>query len=367
MSDAVSAYDFTTARRGYAPEQVARAVTALVTQRDEAWERLSVLGARIREMEAELAAAVQAAEEAPPPDFSQLSARAAGLLSGAGAEAETVVQEAERAAAQLHRLAVQEAQRQSGHAAEAAGAARAGADADAEQLLEQARAAAAKLREEAAQESAELLAAAERDAAAVRGRAEQEAERSRSELAARQKAADEEAAASLAREEELEERINAVAERRDQESARHRQSVLARVSEIDEEARVRAERILDRARQEAERITAASEREQRTYEERQELVQVHLDHIRQTLSALTNMPTAAGAGTAAFSVPAPAAEALPVAAAAVRPVRSVGAVDGVPHDPAHDPDSDTAEIPLPAAPPPPAQRTGSTGEERRAG
>ncbi|MFD7833448.1 hypothetical protein ACFV6I_39030, partial [Kitasatospora sp. NPDC059803] len=49
MSDAVPEYGFTSARRGYAPEQVDRALTALTAQRDEAWERLSVLGSGLRQ------------------------------------------------------------------------------------------------------------------------------------------------------------------------------------------------------------------------------------------------------------------------------------------------------------------------------
>ncbi|MFJ6212658.1 hypothetical protein ACIQGZ_04910 [Streptomyces sp. NPDC092296] len=325
MSDAVSAYDFTTARRGYAPEQVERAVTALVAQRDDAWERLSLLGAEIRELETGLATALQAAEDAPPPDFGLLGERAAGLLAMAEAEAAAVREEAARTAGQLRKLALDDAKRQTDSADSAAKAARSSADEEAEQTLAQARARAAELLEAAERESRETRETAEREAAERRELAEQQRRESEAELAARLRQAVEEAATDNAREQEIEDRIAAVGERRDRESAQHRNAVGARVQELDAEARTRAERLLDRARAEAERIAAGAEREQRAYEERREQVQLHLGHIRQTLATLTGM-------AATPSVPAPATE----------------------------PDSETAEIPLP-----PAQRTGPTGEDHR--
>lgn len=113
MSDAIPSYGFTAARRGYAPEQVDRALAALTAQRDAAWQRLSQLGARIRDLETALETARQEAAEAPAPDYTALSEQAADLMAIAENEARNIRDKAERFAEDTRDDTYQAARRRS--------------------------------------------------------------------------------------------------------------------------------------------------------------------------------------------------------------------------------------------------------------
>ncbi|MFJ2575468.1 hypothetical protein [Kitasatospora aureofaciens] len=312
MSDAVPQYGFTPARRGYAPEQVDRALAALTAQRDEAWERLSVLGAGIRQMEGRLAEIRQAAEDAPAPDYQVLSEQAAGLAAMAENEARAVREKAERFAEDL-RDEVYEAGQAADHAAkEYATTTRAEADQAARRTDERTRAEAETLRADADRESRTARDGATAYAAKVRVAAAEASEQAEAELAERRRTADEIFAEAQTRADAEDAEVSATAERRVKEAEQHRETVLGRIKQLETEAQAKADQLIEQARREAEKINAASEREQREFAARQETVQQHLDHIKATLASLTGaavgqIEAVKEAAAAAAAVPAPAA------------------------------------------------------------
>ncbi|MGV9269965.1 hypothetical protein ACWDRR_35545 [Kitasatospora sp. NPDC003701] len=287
MSDAVPQYGFTAARRGYAPEQVDRALTVFTAQRDEAWERLSVLGAGIREMERRLADIQQAAADAPDPDYQVLSEQAAGLATMAANEARAVREAAERFAEDL-RDEVYEAGQALGQAAKEYGATtRSEADQAARRTDERTRAEAEAIRADTDREARTLRDAATAHAAKVRVAAAEASELAEAKLAELRREADETFAAVAAKADAEDAEISATAERRVKEAEQYRETVLGQIKQSDAEAQARADQLIEQARREAERINAASEREQREFAVRQETVQQHLDHIKATLASLT--------------------------------------------------------------------------------
>ncbi|MFF1909761.1 hypothetical protein [Kitasatospora sp. NPDC058218] len=287
MSDAVPQHGFTAARRGYAPEQVDRALTALTAQRDEAWERLSVLGAGIREMERRLADIQQAAADAPDPDYQVLSEQAAGLATMAVNEAKAVREAAERFAEDL-RDEVYEAGQARGQAAKEYGATtRSEADQAARRTDERTRAEAEAIRADTDRETRALRDAATAHAAKVRVAAAEASELAEAKLAELRREADETLAAVAAKADAEDAEISATAERRVKEAEQYRETVLGQIKQSDAEAQARADQLIEQARREAEAINAASEREQREFAVRQETVQQHLDHIKGTLASLT--------------------------------------------------------------------------------
>ncbi|MEV0530218.1 hypothetical protein [Kitasatospora sp. NPDC050463] len=322
MSDAVPQHGFTAARRGYAPEQVDRALTALTAQRDEAWERLSVLGAGIREMERRLADIRQAAADAPDPDYQVLSEQAAGLATMAANEAKAVREAAERFAEDL-RDEVYEAGQARGQAAkEYAATTRAEADQAARRTDERTRAEAEAIRADADRETRALRDAATAHAAKVRVAAAEASELAEAKLAELRREADETLAAAAAKADAEDAEMSATAERRLKEAEQYRDTVLGQIKQSDAEAQARADQLIEQARREAEAINAASEREQREFAVRQETVQKHLDHIKGTLASLTG-----------------------AAVGAIEPAEAAGATEG-PDDgaPAVDSEADTGEI-----------------------
>jgi hypothetical protein len=281
-------YDFATARRGYAPKQVDRAVAVLFKERDAAWERLSLLGTRIRELEVGLAEAVQAAEETAPTNFLALGERAAGLLALAEVAAAALREEAQRAAETLRSQAHEDGWRLAEEAASYAEATRAEADRTAALALEQTRAESEQYWGEADREHRALEEHAAQDAAGARARMEQAQAQAETELTARRQAAEEELAALEARWREQEEQIAAAADEQMRDIAQHRKQVLGRVAEIEAEAAARVDRMLERAQRNAEQILDAAERERQLYQQRQEGVQQQLGRIRETLAAVTS-------------------------------------------------------------------------------
>ncbi|WP_035798435.1 hypothetical protein [Kitasatospora mediocidica] len=287
MSDAVPSYGFTAARRGYAPEQVDHALLSLTAQRDEAWQRLSTLGAHIRALETQLAETVQSAADAPAPDYGILSEQALALMAIAENEAQAVRDKVERFAEDT-RDSVYEAGQALGKAAtEYAEATRAEADLAARRTEERTRAEAEKLRGEADRDARAVRDAATGEAAKTRVEAAEAGERAEVRLAELRREADErfsvEEAAAVAEET----KISTAAERRLREAEQHRETVLGLIKQTDTDAQAKADQLLDQARREVERINAEIARERVEFEKRQETVQTHLDHIKGTLASLT--------------------------------------------------------------------------------
>ncbi|MFE2728035.1 hypothetical protein [Kitasatospora sp. NPDC059327] len=322
MSDAVPQHGFTAARRGYAPEQVDRALHALTVQRDEAWERLSVLGAGLREMERRLADIRQAAADAPDPDYQVLSEQAAGLATMAVNEATAVREAAERFAEDL-RDEVYEAGQTLGQAAKEYGTTtRSEADQAARRTDERTRSEAEAIRADTDRESRAVRDAATAHAAKVRVAAAEASELAEAKLAELRREADETFASAEAKADAEDTQISATAERRVKEAEQYRESVLGKIKQSDAEAQARADQLIEQARREAGRINAASEREQREFATRQETVQQHLDHIKATLASLTG-----------------------AAVGAIEPVEVAGAADHLDGgEPVVDSEADTGEI-----------------------
>ncbi|SOB82372.1 hypothetical protein [Streptomyces sp. 1331.2] len=287
MSDAVPQHGFTQARRGYAPDQVERALAALTAQRDEAWERLSVLGAGIRQMEARLADIRRAAEEAPEPDYEVLSEQAAGLAAMAQNEARAVREKAERFSEDLRDEVYEAGQALDRAAKEYSTTTRTEADAAARRTDERTRAEAEGIRAEADRESRAVRDAATAYAAKVRVAAAEAGEQAEAELATRRRRADEDFAAAQAAADAEDAEVSATAERRVKEAEQHRETVLNRIKQLETDAQAKADQLVEQARREAEKINAASEREQAEFDIRLETVQQHLDHIKATLASLT--------------------------------------------------------------------------------
>ncbi|MFB7675449.1 hypothetical protein ACFC26_28960 [Kitasatospora purpeofusca] len=357
MSDAVPQYGFTVARRGYAPEQVDRALTAYTAQRDEAWERLSVLGSGIREMERRLAEVRQAAADAPEPDYEVLSEQAAGLARTAENEARAVRDKAERAAEDLRDEVYEAGQAADRAAKEYATVTRNEADAAARRTDERTRAEAETIRADTDREVRSVRDAATAHAAQVRVAAAEASERAEAKLAELRRKADETFAEAQTRADSEDAAISSTAERRVKEAEQFRDGVLGRIKQSDAEAQARADELIEQARREAERINAATEREHREFSARLETVQQHLDHIKATLASLT------GAAVGAIEpLPAPVAEALAAEVRAGQEIADGAPADAAPVDaapvdaapsdaPPVDSEADTGEIPLPVAVP----------------
>ncbi|WP_035846774.1 hypothetical protein [Kitasatospora azatica] len=287
MSDAIPSYGFTAARRGYAPDQVDRALAGLTAQRDEAWHRLSMLGARLRDLEADLAAARQAAAEAPEPDYATLSEQAADLMAIADNEARQVREKAERFAEDTRDETYQAGQARQQAAAEYATATRAEADAAARRTEERTRAEAEKLRGEADRDARTIRDSATAEAAKIRVAAAEAGERAEAKLAELRREADERFAAEETAAQTEDAKISTAAERRLKEAEQYRETVLGVIKQIDTEAQARADQLIDQARREAEQINAATTAEREAFDKRLETVQTHLDHIKGTLASLT--------------------------------------------------------------------------------
>ncbi|MFE9425212.1 hypothetical protein ACFYNO_19815 [Kitasatospora sp. NPDC006697] len=287
MSDALPSYGFTQARRGYAPEQVDRALAALTGQRDEAWQRLSVLGSQIRDLENALAAARQAAAEAPEPDYTTLSDQAGDLMAIAENEARQIRDKAERFSEDTRDATYQAGQEAQQAADQYATATRAEADQAARRIDERTRAEAERLRGEADRDARTIRDTATAEAAKIRVAAAEAGERAEAKLAELRREADERFAAEEGAAQAADAKTSVAAEGRLREAEQHRESVIGLVKQIDTDAQARADKLVEQARREAERIHTESAEERAAFDERLATVQTHLDHIKGTLASLT--------------------------------------------------------------------------------
>jgi hypothetical protein len=287
MSDAVSQHGFTVARRGYAPEQVHGTLAGLTAERDEAWERLSVLGAGLREMEKRLAEILQAKEDAPQPDYGRLSEQAAALMAIADNESEAVRSAALRGAGDIR----DDAEKAGQAAARSAEAYATTLRGEAEQAVREtetsSRATSERIRLEAELDARATRDAATADAARIRLAAAEAEERAEAKLAELRRRSDEMFAQAEAEADAEEAKITAGAERRLREAEQHREAVLGEIRTIEGAAQTKAEDLLAAARLKAERIRVAGEADQRDFAERHATMQEQLDTIKKTLAELT--------------------------------------------------------------------------------
>ena len=303
MSDAVSPHGFTVARRGYEIRQVEQAVDAVTAERDRAWQRLADLGEFSRRLEQELSDAVRAAAEAGPPDFAHLSERAVRLLALAEEEAATLRSEAEQAADRMDSRAYADAAKLTADIRTYATRLTTGADEAARRQLAWARSEAESELAEAGREARSVLEAAEAAAEEIRARAAAATRDSEAWLAGRQLAADQEQQAQEAEAAARLERATAAVEQTLAEAERYHKTMRARAADIDADAATTAERVIGAAYREAARIADASLREEEVFAEQRAELRAHLDHIRQTLTALV---PAAAPDPADTAPPAPA-------------------------------------------------------------
>ncbi|WP_229919830.1 cellulose-binding protein [Streptomyces minutiscleroticus] len=279
--------------RGYRPWQVDAYADALSHDRDAAWERAARLTVLAREMEEELARLREVVAGLPPQTYETLGGRARELFDLGMEEAAEVRAHAQREARDTVAGAEEAARRTEDDARAAADAVRERAEAYARQRLLEARAEADALRAAARRDAKELSGAALEEWRGARRRGEellavQEKEQAgREELLARE-VADREAALD-ARYEQL--RTAAEADLAAEERALAEAGEWARHHQ--EEAEARAAAVLAEARLHEERTVRETERVLREHGERWDTVRAHMDHVRESLAALTGRVAAA--------------------------------------------------------------------------
>jgi len=287
-SASVSPPGFVTVRgRGYRPERVEAYTAALCADRDAAWERAARLTVLARQMEEEAERLREVVTGLAPQTYDVLGERAQRILQLGIEEADDVRACARRAAADEVAHAGTCALGTRRAAQEEADALRAEAEERARQRLLAARAEADEVRIGARREvkeyRGEALAALrevrQRTAAMLAEQHKEHAERwaaAEHEAAGRAAALDARHAEAVARAEAaLSEAKQAFAEA--EESARRGQ----------EDAQARAAGILAEARAREERTERETERVLREHGARGEDVQAHMDHVRNSLTALT--------------------------------------------------------------------------------
>ncbi|WP_327268572.1 cellulose-binding protein [Streptomyces sp. NBC_01218] len=284
----VSGHGFVGVRgRGYRPEQVDRTVAALTAERDAALDEIFRLSALAEELTAGSAALTERVANLAPQTYQELTERARSLLALVEEEAAEFGAAAQEAAQAL-RDAAEAAGREARDAARAfSEKLRAQAEEDAGSTLAEARRAAAEITAAADEEAARIRAEGEDLMARTRVRTSSVLAHQEQEQAERLKAAETEILAreseQTARHDDLLARADAVlaTARRGlseaEEAARHGQ----------EDAEARAAELLSEARVREERVVRETARILREHEESREELQARMDHVRNSLAALT--------------------------------------------------------------------------------
>lgn len=288
MSDPNAAtYGFDVVRRGYATDQVDRALAALAADRDSAWEQLGVLGGGLREMEKRLADLHEQAVDTPLPDYAVLSEQAAGLMRIAENEVVAIRTAADHAAEDYRDAAHEAGEKATSEARTYALAVRAEAEQAVRRIEERTRGEAERIRAEADHEAREVSDNATAEAAKVRVSAAAAGEAAEAKLAELRRQADEEFAAINARANAKETETSAAAEARLKEAEQFREEMLALIRTIDSAAQADAESVIDRARDEADRIHGQTDEWLEEFGDRYETVNQHLEHIKAHMRELT--------------------------------------------------------------------------------
>lgn len=287
-SASMSPPGFVTVRgRGYRPEQVEAYTAALCADRDAAWERAARLTVLAREMEEEAERLREVVTRLAPQTYDSLGERARRILQ-LGLEEAAAVRDDARSEAREHLAYVETCALDVRRAAqEEADALRGEAEERARQRLLAARAEADELRVGTRREVKEYRGEALAALREVRQRtagmlAEQEKEQAERWAAAEREEA-ERAAALDARHDRAVARAEAALSEAEQAYAEAEESDRLR----QEEAHARAAELLAEARAREERVVHETERLLREHGERRDDVQAHMDHVRNSLSALT--------------------------------------------------------------------------------
>ncbi|MFE6778544.1 cellulose-binding protein [Streptomyces sp. NPDC057702] len=363
MSGTDSPHGFTTTgrgERGYRPAQVERYLSELSTARDAAWERAARLTVLANEMAAEAERLREVVAQLPPQTYAELGEGAQLILATAEREAERLRTDAEQAGQQATDAAAEYADATRDAAATAAAELRADADDWAERRLEQAEAAAVELRAEAEADAErwrreavdELQLARERTRTLGEEQSQQHADRWEAlgvEIAERE-AALESRIAELA----------ALGERTVAESQRAYATVEEAARHGQEDAEAQGEELVARARARAERVERETEQVLRLHAAEREELTEHMEHVRESLGALTGRRVPADRRPDQAATPSNGAEAAPLA----DPAQAPGGTDAD-HDPqAHGPKAadaapGPADEPAPAHAAPGADRAGA--------
>ncbi|MEU3958779.1 hypothetical protein AB0F42_02905 [Streptomyces buecherae] len=290
MSGTDSPHGFTTTgrgERGYRPAQVEQYLTQLSADRDAAWERAARLTVLANEMAAEAERLREVIAQLPPQTYEELGEGAQLILATAEQEADRLRAGARGAAKEATEAAAEYADATRDAADAAAVELRAEAEKWAEQRIEAARAAAAELRE-----------AAERDALQERRDAVVELQQARERteeflVEQEQQHADRWEALGVEiaeREAALESRVaelEALGERTVAESQRAFAAVEEAARHGQEDAEAQGEELIARARARAERMERETEQVLRAHDEEREELTLHMEHVRESLGALT--------------------------------------------------------------------------------
>jgi cell division septum initiation protein DivIVA len=273
--------------RGYRPDQVDTYAAALSQHRDAAWERAARLTVLAKDMEAEAERLRETVARLAPQTYETLGERARHLFQLGEEEAAAVRECARREAreriaqAEAHALGVCE------KAHEHADALRAEAEERARYRLLAARAEADDIRIGARREVKEgrtealgaLREVRQRTAAMLADQAKEHAER----WGAAEREAEDSATALDAHHAEQVARAEAALSEAKQAFAEAESSA----KRLEDEARVRAAEVLAEARVREERVARETERVLREHGEMWDDVRAHIDHVRNSLTALT--------------------------------------------------------------------------------
>ncbi|MCD9875547.1 cellulose-binding protein [Streptomyces guryensis] len=287
-STPISPHGFGAVRgRGYCPEQVEVFAEALSLDRDAAWERAARLTVLAKDMEAEAALLQETVSQLSPQTYEALGEGARHLFQMVQAEAAAV---RERARQEAHRL-VGEAQ---AHASSVLDAAQAHADA---------------VRADAEEHAGQRLMVARAEADEIRIGARRALKEGRGDLLCVLREARQRATVKLAEQaKEFAERWDEVEQAEAERAAAHDARHAGRAARADaelteakrefmdaeeyahrcqEEANARAAEILAAARLREEQIARETEQELQKHSERADEMQVQMDNVRNSLTALT--------------------------------------------------------------------------------
>ncbi|MBA4865364.1 cellulose-binding protein [Streptomyces sp. PSKA54] len=287
-SASVSPHGFVAVRgRAYRPAQVDAYVTRLSRERDEAWERAARLTVLAKDMEAEAERLREAVTGLAPQTYETLGERAQRILA-LGQEEAAAVLAAARDDAERVTAAAEEAMRELDEAAHAyADAVRAEADERARHRLLADRATADEIRIAARRDVKERRGEALAALREMRERTAGMLADLEKEHAERWDAAERDIAGGEAAADAHHDELTAAAEERLSKAERAFAEAEEAAWRIQEEAQTRAAELLTGARAREDAIGRETERVLRLHGEQWDEVRAHMDHVRNSLAALT--------------------------------------------------------------------------------
>ncbi|MER5181782.1 cellulose-binding protein [Streptomyces sp. NPDC002896] len=287
-SASVSPHGFVVVRgRAYRPGQVDAYVTRLAKERDEAWERAARLTVLAKGMETEAERLREVVTGLAPQTYETLGERAQRILALGKEEAAAVLAAAREDAARVT-AAAEEAVREMGEAARVyADTVRAEADERARHRLLADRTTADEIRIAARRDVKERRGEALAVLREMRERTAEMLADLEKEHAERWDAAELEIAGREAAADKQNDELTAAAEGRLSEAERGFAEAEESAWRIQEEAQTRAGELLADARAHEDAIGRETERVLRLHGEQWDEVRAHMDHVRNSLAALT--------------------------------------------------------------------------------